>query len=1273
MQKMKKVISLLLAFALVLSGTTVIPAQAEESDEAAEYTIYPVPQSITYDADGGTLILPDVVNVVYESGIDQASKDRLGAVLAVKGITAAESAEPKNGKVNILVGIAGSGGAAAGYAAENLSYEEGLFERVDAYLLSIEENQITIVGKDTDAAFYAMASLKMILEQSEGKSVRKLQMEDYAVGQYRGFIEGYYGIPWSVEDRINLMNFGGDFKMNVYIFAPKDDPYHNTNWRDPYPDDKLEDIQRMVAAGTASKCRFAWAIHPFMHDAITTANYDQSVEAIKAKFQQLYDVGVRQFVISADDASSSVQIHANLCRDMSQWVKEHEGTYNLIFVPQVYCTSAVSWSNWGGSTVEQYFSYFRDLTDVDIMWTGEYVCHPVTQATLDNFKNKSGKEAFMWLNWPVNDVNHARLVMGPAENCILNTGGVTGFKGLVTNPLEQAEASKTALFAIADYAWNTSDFDCEKSWADCFQYIDAGASESLHEICKHLTNPEPGGITQMSESKEIQPYVTAFQTAYEEGSDLAESGTALVGQFEKIVNAADDFQANGRNENLKDEMKPWVDALREISAAGLNYVKAAMALQGNHREEAILAYLKASAAYEASKNCAAPQLNDGTIMAESGAKVLMPFARNMSESLRDGMKELLSGSFGDSTAAPAAEPSLIYSGLGGFYQGTEEEIIDGDDSTYAWFNAAQTEDAYIGWDLGDVYRIDTVRILQGNSSSHGDIFADAIVEYSADGADYIQIETVSNQNDIERDYTDRSIVGRYIRIRTASASDKWYAIREFSVTKSAPVYAAYSNADTLSGIEVSVLKNEASLVLGDGGDTITLKAGEYIGIELPKIREVTSITADYEENSSLVLENSLDGMVWENAGTGEQKTDLSRIRIRNSGTEDVTFRLNELSFENTDRNANFVSDVEWEEGYDPFYAADNSLATSFRAKKGSGAGSYIWRITNPEKTGPVFILSYPGTARDAKVSVQIDTGEWIDKGSLNDGLTIVNNLAQYNCVKAVKIEWTGEAPEIVEMYTTDPVDASGVKVNNAPADHLEIGEQITVNVSVEPWNVDNTHVTWTSSNPAVASVKDGVITAAAEGEALITVTTEQGGFQDSFYVRVNKAKDIPITDKPKPVNPPVDKSDLIKAGETAELESGRYKVINAEKKTAMLIQAKNKKKASITIPAQITIKGVNFKVVQVGANAFKGFRKLKKITLTKNITTIGKNAFSGCTGLSSVVVKGTGLKSIKAGAFKKTSRKMTVKFLSKRVKANKREALLKKMKKAGMSKSAKVK
>ena len=554
-KNVKKVISLVLVFVMILTGMTfngldAKAAGATNDTSAAEYEIYPTPRSVVYQ--DGSFTLADKTNVVCDGTIDEATQKRLNEVLAVQNITGNVTDAVASNGMNVLVGTKGSDGAVEKWFNDHVTYADGLFDKRDAYVLAIQDNMIAVLGKDTDAAFYGLSSLKMIFNQVTEKAVRKLQIEDYASGQYRGFIEGYYGIPWSVEDRISLMKFGGDFKMNMYIYAPKDEPYHNSQWRELYPADRLEEIRQMVQAGQDSKCRFAWAIHPFMHSAITASTYEADLKVIIAKFEQLYSVGVRQFVLSADDAGGKVSLHAQLCKDLSEWCKSKGDVYNLCFVPQVYCAGAVGWSNWNegeARTVANYFKHFESLPDVELMWTGESVCYPARQSTFNNFKNSytNGREAFMWLNWPVNDVNHARLVMGPGESAILEKG-LTNFMGIVTNPLEQAEASKTALFAIADFAWNTADFDAEESWADGFKYIDGGASESLHELCKHMTNPSPGGITAMGESVELTPYINAFRTAYNSNADLTESGNALVEQLQKIAAAAEDFQINGKPE-----------------------------------------------------------------------------------------------------------------------------------------------------------------------------------------------------------------------------------------------------------------------------------------------------------------------------------------------------------------------------------------------------------------------------------------------------------------------------------------------------------------------------------------------------------------------------------------------------------------------------------------------------------------------------------------------------------------------------------------------------
>ncbi len=67
---------------------------------------------------------------------------------------------------------------------------------------------------------------------------------------------------------------------------------------------------------------------------------------------------------------------------------------------------------------------------------------------------------------------------------------------------------------------------------------------------------------------------------------------------------------------------------------------------------------------------------------------------------------------------------------------------------------------------------------------------------------------------------------------------------------------------------------------------------------------------------------------------------------------------------------------------------------------------------------------------------------------------------------------------------------------------LDVGESDTLNATVQPDNATNKNVTWSSNNADVATVENGVVTAIGEGEATITVTTEDGSFTDTCNVTV---------------------------------------------------------------------------------------------------------------------------------------------------------------------------
>lgn len=93
---------------------------------------------------------------------------------------------------------------------------------------------------------------------------------------------------------------------------------------------------------------------------------------------------------------------------------------------------------------------------------------------------------------------------------------------------------------------------------------------------------------------------------------------------------------------------------------------------------------------------------------------------------------------------------------------------------------------------------------------------------------------------------------------------------------------------------------------------------------------------------------------------------------------------------------------------------------------------------------------------------------------------------------------------------------------------LKVGEEAALTAAVFPENATNTTVTWSTGNPAVASVTDGLVRGLSEGSATISVTSEEGGFTASCLVSVTDYHAESVT-----ITPSGEQS--LKKGETLQL------------------------------------------------------------------------------------------------------------------------------------------
>lgn len=96
----------------------------------------------------------------------------------------------------------------------------------------------------------------------------------------------------------------------------------------------------------------------------------------------------------------------------------------------------------------------------------------------------------------------------------------------------------------------------------------------------------------------------------------------------------------------------------------------------------------------------------------------------------------------------------------------------------------------------------------------------------------------------------------------------------------------------------------------------------------------------------------------------------------------------------------------------------------------------------------------------------------------------------------------------VRVHIGVPVQSVGLNKTELA---LEVGKTGTLEAIVEPSDATNKNVTWSSNNPEFATVDNGVVTAVSAGEAIITVTTEDGAKTATCKVTVNAPQTVPVT------------------------------------------------------------------------------------------------------------------------------------------------------------------
>lgn len=519
---------------------------------ADNYVIYPIPQSMSMGS--GTLALTPQMKVICESGVDQATRHRLEALLAQHGITVATEDDDTPCTV-IRLGLVASGEAVERHALDVLGLNTAgimVAGKFDRHAISVTREGITILGEHTNAVFCGLASLEQMLEQAHDGSMDHATIYDHADQQNRGLVEGYYGYPYSVEVKKDLMRYMMRYKMNTYMYGAKSDPYHSQMWKDAYPTSISAEQERngwltqgmirdIARVSEETKVNFIWAIHPG-NEFLGSAT---AIEDIMSKYRKMYALGVRHFGVFVDDVgipSTDADMQKNAER-LSQLQTAIESRWNtpgaapadtvrpLHFVPQIYCNSFAS-------SAEQRQRFMAALGTVQpyitVYSTGQGVWSVPNNSHTTTIMNEFGRPMGWWWNYPCNDNADGQLYpmdmysnfvdMPAVGNGERLPSALNNCQGIVANPMQQGQVAKTSLFSIADYAWNNTAFDNTKSWEASFPGLisDEEICRAYHDITYYLRWNEP---------QTMQTLINAYKASLEAGRPDA---TALKATVQKV-------------------------------------------------------------------------------------------------------------------------------------------------------------------------------------------------------------------------------------------------------------------------------------------------------------------------------------------------------------------------------------------------------------------------------------------------------------------------------------------------------------------------------------------------------------------------------------------------------------------------------------------------------------------------------------------------------------------------------------------------------------------
>uniref|UniRef100_A0A7N8WTC5 protein O-GlcNAcase n=1 Tax=Mastacembelus armatus TaxID=205130 RepID=A0A7N8WTC5_9TELE len=269
-----------------------------------------------------------------------------------------------------------------------------------------------------------------------------------------GVVEGFYGRPWTMEQRKELFRRQQKWGLNTYLYAPKDDYKHRMFWRELYSVEEAEQLMTLISAAKEHGIEFIYAISPGLD--ITFSN-QKEVSALKRKLDQVSHFGCKSFALLFDDIdhnmcpadkevfSSFAHAQVSITNEIYQYLGEPE---TFLFCPTEYCGTfcypSVAQSPYLHTVGEKL------LPGIEVLWTGpKVVSKDITVESIEEVSKILKRAPVIWDNIHANDYDQKRLFLGPYKG--RSTELIPRLKGVLTNPNCEFESNFVAIHTLATW------------------------------------------------------------------------------------------------------------------------------------------------------------------------------------------------------------------------------------------------------------------------------------------------------------------------------------------------------------------------------------------------------------------------------------------------------------------------------------------------------------------------------------------------------------------------------------------------------------------------------------------------------------------------------------------------------------------------------------------------------------------------------------------------------------------------------------------------------